>query len=253
MPTPAELFDLTGKVVLITGATRGLGLEMTLGMAAAGADVVVSSRKADACAAVAQRVRDEHGRRALPFACHVGHWDECDALVDAAYAELGRVDVLINNAGASPLYGEVTDLPEDLFDKMIGLNLKGPFRLCATVGSRMKAAGGGSIINVSSYSAVMGEPHAIPYAAAKAGLHNITTSFAKLLGPEVRVNTLMPGAFATDVTKAWTPEVWEGAARNNALGRVGRPDEIVAAALYLASDAAGFTSDTVLGVHGGAR
>jgi NAD(P)-dependent dehydrogenase (short-subunit alcohol dehydrogenase family) len=250
--TPAQLFDLTGKVALVTGATRGLGKEMTLALAAAGADVVVSSRKPDACAEVAAIVNQETRRRALPYAANVSRWDACTALVDAAYQEFGRVDVLVNNAGASPLYDDVAALPEELFDKMIGLNLKGPFRLCALVGSRMAAGDGGSIINVSSYSAVAGEPHAIPYAAAKAGLHNMTTSFAGLFGPTVRVNVLMPGAFATDVTKAWTPEVWEGAKRLAALGRVGEPHEVVGAVLYLASDASSFTTGTVLGVHGGA-
>ena len=126
--------DLTGKVAVVTGGSRGLGREMVLAFAARGADVVIASRKLDACEAVAREVEASTGRRALPVACHVGRWDDCDAPVDAAYDEFGRVDVLVNNAGMSPLYPTSSTSTEELFDKVIDVNLKGPFRLSALVG-----------------------------------------------------------------------------------------------------------------------
>ena len=142
---------LAGKVALVTGGSRGLGRSMVLAFAAAGADVVVTSRKLDACQAVAAEV-EAQGRRALPVACHVGHWDELDGLVEQAYGTFGRVDVLVNNAGMSPLYPDLVSVSEELWDKVLGVNLKGPFRLTALVGTRMADGPyGGSIINVSSY------------------------------------------------------------------------------------------------------
>jgi NAD(P)-dependent dehydrogenase (short-subunit alcohol dehydrogenase family) len=130
-------FDLSGKVAVVTGGSRGLGREMVLGFARSGADVVVSSRKLDACEELAAEIEAETGRRALPVAAHVGRWEEVDRLVDVVYAELGRVDVLVNNAGMAPLYPRLSEVSEDLFDKVIGVNLKGPFRLGALVGERM--------------------------------------------------------------------------------------------------------------------
>ncbi len=143
------LFDFTGKVVLVTGGSRGLGREMVLAFAERGADVVIASRKLQACEEVA-REAEKKGRKALPIACHVGRWDEVGKLADAAYERFGRVDVLVNNAGMSPLYPALEDISEDLFDKVVGLNFKGPFRLSALVGSRMAKGDGGSIINISS-------------------------------------------------------------------------------------------------------
>ena len=145
-----NLFDLSGRVAVVTGGTRGLGLAMARGFAHAGAEVVIVSRKHEACEEVAAALRAE-GAKAAACACHVGHWDRLDGLVEGVYRDFGRVDVLVNNAGLSPLYGELTEVTEELFDKVIGVNLKGPFRLAALVGERMLAAGGGSIINVSSH------------------------------------------------------------------------------------------------------
>src|ERR1035437_935199 len=150
LPGWAERFDLTDRVALITGGTRGLGRAMAEGLAQAGAEVVVSSRKADACRQVAEELSRATGRRVEGIACHVGHWDDCTGLVEQAYAAFGHVDILINNAGMSPLYPSLEEVTEELFDKVIGVNLKGPFRLSAMVGTRMAAGGGGSIINVAS-------------------------------------------------------------------------------------------------------
>ncbi len=247
----AMTVDLSGKVALVTGGSRGLGYAMALAFAENGADVVVASRNLESCERAAGEIR-ALGRRAFPYACHVGHWDELDGLVDAAYDEFGRLDVLVNNAGMSPLYPSLDAVTEDLFDKVVGVNLKGPFRLSALVGARMAAGDGGSIINVSSTASVSPSPGAEPYGAAKAGLNNLTRSFAVAYGPKVRVNCIMAGPFLTDVSKAWDLEGFNARARQTIpLGRGGRPDEVVGAALYFASDASSFTTGAILAVDGG--
>jgi NAD(P)-dependent dehydrogenase (short-subunit alcohol dehydrogenase family) len=223
-----------------------------LGFARAGADVVVSSRKLDACEELAAEIEAETGRRALPVAAHVGRWEEVDRLVDVVYAELGRVDVLVNNAGMAPLYPRLSEVSEDLFDKVIGVNLKGPFRLGALVGERMQAGDGGSIINISSIGAVHPTMTDLPYAAAKAGLNALTLGFAVSFGPTVRSNGIMVGPFLTDISRAWdVPAYQEHARRRFPLQRLGEPPEIVGTALYLASDASSFTTGTIINVDGG--
>lgn len=253
MPDPKDLFDLTGRVALVTGGSRGLGREMVLAMAAAGADVVISSRKLDACQALAADVRERTGRRALAVAAHAARWADMDALADAAYAEFGQVDVLINNAGLSPLYDDVSAVTEELWDKTLGVNLKGAFRLSALVGTRMAAGRGGSIINISSAASRHPKPEVIPYAAAKAGLNAMTQGFAHAWGPSVRVNAILPGSFMTDISKAWDADAFAAEAAGYALRRGGRPEEIVGAALYLASDASSYTTGALLDVDGGYR
>jgi NAD(P)-dependent dehydrogenase (short-subunit alcohol dehydrogenase family) len=244
-------FDLSGKVVLVTGGSRGLGRAMVLGFAAHGDDVIIASRKFDACEAVAAEVR-AMGRKALPVAAHVGRWDDCDALVHHVYAQFGRIDVLVNNAGMSPLYGKLSEVTEEMFDKVLAVNLKGPYRLSALIGERMAEAGGGSIINVSSVAAANPAPNAEPYGAAKAGLNNLTRSFAFAFGPKVRVNSIMAGPFLTDISKAWDMEAFkQRAATRIALQRGGEADEIVGAALYFASAASSFTTGAILRVDGG--
>jgi NAD(P)-dependent dehydrogenase (short-subunit alcohol dehydrogenase family) len=226
---------------------------MVLGFAHAGADVVIASRKLDSCEEAAAAVRAETGHEALPYACHVGRWEELDGLVDAAYERFGKVDVLVNNAGMSPLYGRPVDISEELWDKVLDVNLKGPFRLCALVGARMIEDDGGSIINISSTAAVRPRANIIPYAAAKAGVNAMTEAFANALGPKVRVNAIMPGPFLTDISKAWDMPAFERQAQAFDLRRGGQPEEIVGAALYLASDASSFTTGSVITVDGGAR
>src|SRR4051812_41880359 len=139
------LFDLTGKVALVTGGSRGLGRAMALGLARAGADLIIASRNLEACQAVANEVT-ELGRAALPISCHVGHWDDIDGLIDAAYRTFGRVDILVNNAAMSPVMSSLA-MTDEFFDKIVAVNLKGPFRLCASIGARMVEGDGGSIIN----------------------------------------------------------------------------------------------------------
>src|SRR5881394_4315207 len=243
--------SLKGKVALVTGGSRGLGREMVLAFAGAGADVVIASRKKEVCDEVAAEVEKTTGQRALAVACHVGKWAELDALAETAYAEFGHVDVLVNNAGMSPLYPSLVDVSEELFDKVIGVNLKGPFRLSALVGARMVEGDGGSIINVSSVAAIKPTPVELSYAAAKAGLDALTAGFALAYGPKVRVNTIMAGPFLTDISKAWDLKAFEEGAKRFPLRRGGQPDEIAGAALYLASDASSFTTGAVLRVDGG--
>ncbi len=243
-----DLFSLAGKVALVTGGSRGLGRQMVLAFAAAGADVVITSRKAEACEAVAKEVA-ALGRRALAVSCHVGKWDRIDALVEAAYAEFGKVDVLVNNAGMSPLAPSSAQTSEELFDKIVDVNFKGPFRLCALVGERMAAGEGGSIINVSSSGALMPQPGFGPYSGAKAGLNALTQVFAREYAPKVRVNTISAGPFLTDISKAWSEQARRFTP--SAVGRPGDPAEIVTTALYLASPASSYTTASLIRVDGG--
>jgi NAD(P)-dependent dehydrogenase (short-subunit alcohol dehydrogenase family) len=244
-----DLFDLSGKVALVTGGSRGLGLQMVRAFARAGADVVIASRKLDACEAVAEEVR-ALGRRALAHAAHVGRWDEIDGLIAAVYAEFGRVDVLVNNAGMSPAMPS-HEVTEQLFDSVMNLNFKGPFRLASQIAHRMAQADGGVIINISSSGALVPLPRVIPYSGAKAALNAMTVSLAHEYGPKVRVNTISAGPFLTDIAQAWTPEAREHA--DNALGRPGRPEEVVTTALYLASPMSSFTTGAIVRVDGGQR
>lgn len=245
------MFDLTGKVAVITGGSRGLGREMALEFASRGATVVVASRKLEACEEVAAVINDA-GHTAHAIGCHVGRWDDCDQLISRVVELCGRIDILVNNAGMSPLYESLTDVTEALFDKVIDVNLKGPFRLCALAAEQMKAQGGGSIINVSSTSSKEPSAQEIPYGAAKAGLNALTVGLAHMCGPEVRVNGIMPGPFLTDIAKAWDMEAFNASAKTRIpLQRGGEPHEIVGAALYLASDASSYTTGSILKVDGG--
>jgi NAD(P)-dependent dehydrogenase (short-subunit alcohol dehydrogenase family) len=243
----ADLFDLTGKVALVTGGSRGLGLEMVRAFAQHGADLIIASRKIEACEAAAAEVQ-ALGRRALPFAAHVGRWDEIDRLIAASYAEFGRVDILVNNAGMSPNTPS-HEVTESLFDSVLNLNFKGPFRLASQVAKRMFDGDGGVIINVSSSGALMPLPAVVPYSSAKAALNAMTVSFAREYAPKVRVNTLSAGPFLTDIAKAWDPASREKSP--NALGRPGRPEEVVTTALYLASPASSYTTGALIRVDGG--
>lgn len=246
-----ELFDLTDRVVLITGGSRGLGREMAFAAARCGADIVVASRNMESCTAVAAEITAATGRAVLAHQVHVGRWDQLEPLVDAAYDRFGKVDVLVNNAGMSPLYDSLGSVTEKLFDSVMNLNFKGPFRLSALIGERMVADGGGSIINVSTSGSRRPDGHMLPYAASKAGLNALTEGFALAFGPTVRVNTLMPGPFLTDVSKAWDIEATTAGVQHFALKRLGNPAEIIGAAMFLMSDASSYTSGSTIRVDGG--
>jgi NAD(P)-dependent dehydrogenase (short-subunit alcohol dehydrogenase family) len=242
---------LDGKVALVTGGSRGLGREMALAFAEAGADVVVVSRKIAGCEALAAEIEKTTGQRALPYAAHVGDWAGLSTLVDEVYKTFGQLDVVVNNAGIAPLYPSLEEVTEELFDKVIQVNLKGPFRLTALAGARMARTGGGSIINISSVAAVRPVPSDLPYAAAKAGLNTLTAGFAQAFGPTVRVNTIMAGPFLTDISSGWDMAAFQTMADGMPLRRGGEPREIVGAALYFASSASSFTTGAVLPVDGG--
>jgi len=247
---PSE-FGLEDKVVLITGGSRGLGRAMAEGFAARRARVVIASRDLDSCRQSADEIGESTGRRVLALRYHAGEWESGEELLKQVTTSLGAVEVLINNAGMSPLYGRPDEVSQELFDKVIGVNLRGPYRLTALAGEQMMNAGRGSIINVTSMGAVRPRPHILPYAAAKAGLNALTVGFAHTFGPAVRVNAIMAGTFLTDVSKAWDPEVFAQRAASFALGRGGEPGEVVGAALYLASDLASYTTGSILQVDGG--
>ena len=246
-----QLFDLTDRVVLVTGGSRGLGREMAFAAAQCGADVVIASRNLESCVTTAEEISAATGRTALPYQVHVGRWDQLDGLVEATYERFGKIDVLINNAGMSPLYESLASVSEKLFDSVMNLNFKGPFRLTALVGERMVAAGGGSIINVSTSGSRRPDAHMLPYAASKAGLNALTEGFALAFGPTVRVNTLMPGPFLTDISKAWDIEATTAGVQHFALKRLGNLPEIIGAALFLMSDASSYTSGSIIRVDGG--
>lgn len=251
--TNSAPFDLTGKVAVVTGGSRGLGREISFAFAEHGASVVVASRKEEACQKLAAEVSAATGRSALGVGCHVGRWADCDRLVDLAYDTYGHVDVLVNNAGMSPLYPSLAEVTEELFDKVVAVNLKGAFRLSSVIGTRMAAGAGGSIINVSSMAASLPVPTELPYAAAKAGLECLSAGLARAFAPKVRVNTITPGPFLTDISQHWDPAVFASYAQEAIpLGRGGQPAEIVGAALYLASEASSYTTGATIRVDGGA-
>lgn len=241
------LFDFTGKNVLVTGGSRGLGHQMVKAFAERGADVIVSSRKLDNCEAVANEVR-ALGRRALAVACHAGRWDEIDRLIEIAYGEFGRIDILVNNAGMGPRMPS-HEVTEALFDSVLNLNFKGPFRLASQVGKRMFDAGGGCIINISSTASLRPVPEVVPYGSAKAALNAMSSSLAREYAPHVRVNTLSPGPFLTDIALAWSEEARQKS--DNARGRPADPEDILTAALFLASPASINVTGSLVRCDGG--
>lgn len=257
--TSRDLFSLEGKTAIVTGGSRGLGREMALAFAEHGANVVIASRKVENCEVVADEIR-ALGRRALAIGYHAASWEDAERLAQLSIAEFGVIDILVNNAGMSPLYTSLVDVSEDLYDKVLGVNLKGPFRLSALIGTHMSTPGkdnkirGGSIINVSSTASDRPSPNEVIYGAAKAGINNLTVGLARTYAPHVRVNCIVPGPFLTDISKAWDMERFKEAARTNyMLQRGGEPHEIVGAALYLASNASSFTTASLLKVDGGPR
>ena len=245
--TADPLFDFSGKVILVTGGSRGLGYRMVKAYADRGADLIIASRKVENCEQVAEEVR-ALGRKAMAVGMHAGRWADCDALVERAYGEFGRVDVLVNNAGMSPACPS-HELSESLFDSVLNLNFKGPFRLASQIGHRMAQGDGGAIINISSIASTRSSPGVVPYSGAKAALNAMTVSLAREYAPKVRVNAIVAGPFLTDIAEAWEPEKREK--QPVAMGRPGLPEEIVTAALMLASPSSSYTTGVLLPVDGG--
>jgi NAD(P)-dependent dehydrogenase (short-subunit alcohol dehydrogenase family) len=250
--TPAERFDLTGKVAVVTGGSRGIGKAVIKGFAAAGADVVVASRKIENCEEVAADVRATTGRDALAVACHVGQWGDCERLADAVYDRFGRCDVLVNNAGMSPLYPDLPAITEEYYEKVHSVNARGPFRLSVLIGGRMSDGQGGSIINVTTAGSLRPGTHELPYTMAKAGLNALTLALAGAWNPKVRANLVIPGAYDTDIAKAWAPGTRERAAEMNPMGRIGEPEDMVGVCVFLASEASSYVNGAQILVDGGA-
>lgn len=246
-----RLFDLTGKVAVVTGGSRGIGRAVAEGLAAAGADVVVASRNLDSCRIAAADIEQATGRRALAMACHVGEWASCDNLVEAVYKEMGQCDVLVNNAGMSPLYDGLPSVTEALYDKVHAVNARGPFRLSVLFGSKMAAGAGGSIINVSTAGSLRPGTHDLPYAMAKAALNALTLGLAGAWAPAVRANLLLPGAFDTDISQAWGEQARRKVAELNPMGRIGQPEDLVGLCVFLASDASSYVNGAQVLVDGG--
>lgn len=246
------LFSVADRVVLVTGGSRGLGRAMSLGLAERGARVVIASRKIETCEELVAEIRG-CGGDAFAVACHVADWGSLDQVVAQAVGRWGRLDALVNNAGMSPLAPSLLDTSEALFDKVIGVNLKGPTRLTALAAEAMQATGGGSIVNISSLASVKPIVTAPVYSSAKAGLNALTkAAAAEYAGAGIRVNGIVCGTFDTDATAGFVrnADILPEIVRPIALGRVGRPDEIVGAAVYLVSDASSYTTGSLMTIDG---
>jgi gluconate 5-dehydrogenase len=251
----SELFDLTGRVAVVTGATKGIGRAVAEGLADAGAAVVVSSRKQELCDRAAREIAATTGRETMALACHVGAWDAMPAFVDAVYERFGRVDVLVNNAGINPAPTPVVDVTLDYWRKLQSVNLEGPLRMSALIAPRMRDQAGGSVINVASVGAYVGGPGNAAYAASKAGLVVLTKVMAREWASwGVRVNVISPGPFVSEMmlgAERVAPGLLERSGAATMLGRVADPSEIVGAAVYLGSDASSFVTGEDHVVSGG--
>lgn len=249
-----DRFNLTGKVALVTGGSRGLGRAMSLGLAEAGADVVVASRALAACEAVAAEI-EGLGRRALPVSCDMRDWAAIDRLAERTYARFEHCDVLVNNAGIMQTPLPLVQTSSALFDDFFAVNVKGPMRLANLVAPRMGAAGGGSIINLISIGGLKPGPNLGMYCSSKAALQALTRVMAAEWAPlHVRVNALAPGPFRTDMMEDMDqriPGFIQHSVSVNMQKRMADPDEIVGAVLFLASGASSFVTAQTLSVCGG--
>jgi len=253
MTTNANLFDLSGKIALVTGASRGIGESIAKTLAAYGAHVIVSSRKVEGCESVVAAIR-EAGGSAEAIACHIGEMAQIEALFSAIEKKHGRLDVLVNNAATNPYFGHILDTDLSSFQKTVDVNIRGYFFASVTGAKLMKQSGGGSIINVASVNGVIpGDMQGI-YSITKAAVISMTQAFAKECAQfGVRVNALLPGPTDTKFAAALVqnPAVLDKMMPHVPMRRVAQPDEMAGAVLYLASDAASYTTGTCINVDGG--
>jgi NAD(P)-dependent dehydrogenase (short-subunit alcohol dehydrogenase family) len=251
MQAAERTFDLSDQVTVVTGGSRGIGRAIVRGFARAGAHVVIASRNVENCRELAREVEAATACTALPVACHTGHWADCDRLVETVYNRFGRCDVFVNNAGMSPRYPDLTSISEEYYDKVHGVNAKGPFRLGALVGTRMHESAGGSIINIGTTGSLRPGKDQLVYDMAKAALNALTIGLSDAFAPNVRVNAILPGGIETDVAKHWPGDYRRALSEDTPLGRIGQPEELVPLALYLASSASSYTNGTLIRVDGG--
>jgi len=255
MKPTASLFDLTGRVVLVTGSTKGIGRAMAEGCARAGATVVVSSRKQELCDQVAAEIAEVTGQTVIGVACHVGDWDSIPGIVESIIARTGRIDVLVNNAGISPSRLSVAEMTLELWRKIFSVNLEGPLRMAQCIAPRMRDNGGGSIINIATMAAYSGGSGVNAYGASKAALVNLTKSMAQEWAPwKVRVNVLSPGPFMSEMVEGaarTSPGFYDLIAGGTFQKRIADPAEIVGPVVYLASDASSFVTGDDISVSGG--
>lgn len=248
-----KLFDLTGKSALVTGSTKGIGLATAKALAEAGARVVISSRRAEACEEVAAEI-NAGGGRAVPIAANISEDDELDALVDRAEAALGPLDILVCNAAVNPYYGPFLDIPDDAFDKTVRVNIRSNMRLARRVIPGMQAKGDGAIVIVSSIAAFKGSDMLGMYAVTKAADTQLVRNLAVAYGGDnIRVNGIAPALVKTDFARAlWEdPARAEAVAKTYALGRLGEPEDIAGAAVFLSSPAGKWMTGQTLIIDGG--
>ncbi|MDI6858463.1 MAG: glucose 1-dehydrogenase [Dehalococcoidia bacterium] len=253
-------FSLEGKVAIVTGGGRGIGKGIAEGFAKAGARVVITSRKMNDLEATAEEIRAAGGD-CWPLQSHLGHMEDIQKVVDAVMERYGRIDILVNNAGASPAMGSVLESDERLWETIMNVNLKGLYFLSQRVARVMKEQGGGKIINIASVDAFKPERGVSIYSISKAAVRMVTFAFAAELAPyNIQVNTIAPGAITSKMLDShWFHLPPEEARRQKAalaahmpMGRIGEPDEIAGAAIYLASDASSYTTGAEIVVDGGA-
>jgi NAD(P)-dependent dehydrogenase (short-subunit alcohol dehydrogenase family) len=249
------MFDITGKVAIVTGSTKGIGRAMANGLARAGASVVVSSRKQDLCDQVAKQIEAETGASTIGLACHVGDWAAIPGFVDAVRDRFGRIDVLVNNAAITPTRMTPSEITQDVWRKIFSVNVEGPLRMAQCVAPVMREQGSGSIINIASMAAYSGGTVVCAYGASKAALVNLTKSMAQeFVAWNIRVNVLSPGPFITEMVEGAernAPGFKDLIASGTLMQRIADPSEIVGPVLYLASDASAFVTGDDISVSGG--
>ena len=255
MGVETTLFDLTGRVALLTGASKGMGLHMAEGLAEHGARVVVSSRKIEQCKAAVEQINDKCGEgSAIAIACNVGYKDQLEGLVRETRSRLGPIDILIANAGVNPFYGPMSEIPDSAFDKIMNTNVRSNHWLCQMVAPDMVAKGRGSMMITASTGAFSASAMLGTYSISKLADIALVRNLALEYGPAgVRVNAICPGVIKTDFAKAlWdSPEAQRNAETNTPLRRLGEPEDLKGIAVFLASDASAYVTGQAIAVCGG--
>jgi NAD(P)-dependent dehydrogenase (short-subunit alcohol dehydrogenase family) len=248
-----SLFDLTGKVAIVTGSSKGIGLAIATRMAEHGATVVISSRKANVCEAVAASITAAGGK-AVVIPCHIGRKEELQTLVDQTVAQCGGIDILVENAGVNPYLGPAADMPDEAFDRVMSLNVRSNVGLANMALPHIAQRGGGAVIIISSIGGLLGSAQLGAYGISKAADMQLARNIAVEWGPKnIRANAIAPGLVRTDFARAlWeNPVLYRKRTRDTPLQRIGEPDEIAGAAVFLASAAGSYTTGQTIVIDGG--